>query len=557
MRVQVPQGHENTVNLLMQEVVKMTGQNIAIMDGTPFDAWIAIDGNAQQIYKEFRSRYHGDTECMVARDGSFFVRDNNDGFHEVEYVGDFDDTDEWCAACGVYLSDPENWYYCDYPSCDNRICVKCWNGPYVDTYCPAHQGAGVLRDQKSPEYTHPYPHDGGFTFGVEIEIDTEIPSALVERITIDEDEIVAGWNTDQSLGDGGIEVQTDVLDMRKLPALEKLIADIPDCGENAGGHIHVARTANQCASRWYWALRGLNESQCESLNMRHMRDDYWCALNHGEYTGKHTAVNNEHQDTIELRTFDCWYEGSAAKLVPAVKWIRAMWRFFEKHPRGTVKAETIEQYASCMADNVTDTPFVSLERRLEVARRTAAAVAFEQRRIRRERAANTRRRVEANIRKSRLARASHGDTRPARRDWANHENRRALRRESIDACLSNVTSAYAFPSRNLRPLHIYLQMATERIVERGETFRSLELFSIYHAAYSSSIWGGFEYSYNRRDTAQRVLGNILRSRVARASHGKPTTESLERTALRLYKRVGRPELNMRYARIRKNIANVK
>ncbi|WAX08739.1 hypothetical protein BP742P1_00006 [Bifidobacterium phage BP742P1] len=52
-----------------------------------------------------------------------------------------------------------------------------------------------------------------------------------------------------------------------------------------------------------------------------------------------------------------------------------------------------------------------------------------------------------------------------------------------------------------------------------------------------------------------MLENILRNRKARASHGKPTVESLERTALRLYKRAGRPELCARYARIRENIAN--
>lgn len=65
------------------------------------------------------------------------------------------------------------------------------------------------------------------------------------------------------------------------------------------------------------------------------------------------------------------------------------------------------------------------------------------------------------------------------------------------------------------------------------------------------IWNGCEYWSRHGSTAQWVIDNILRSRAARASHGKPTTESLERTALRLYKRAGRPELS---ARIRKNIA---
>lgn len=48
--------------------------------------------------------------------------------------------------------------------------------------------------------------------------------------------------------------------------------------------------------------------------------------------------------------------------------------------------------------------------------------------------------------------------------------------------------------------------------------------------------------------------NVVRSRIARESHGRPTAEPLERTALRLLKRAGRPELNERYARIRENLA---
>lgn len=124
--------------------------------------------------------------------------------------------------------------------------------------------------------------------------------------------------------------------------------------------------------------------------MRHIDDDYWCALDHGGYTGKHTAVNDEHTDTIDPRTFDCWYEGTANRLVPAVKWIRAMWRFFERHPRGTVSASLIERYASCMADNVTDTPRRTLDERLADARRVKAARKAEEERERQKRAAEIR-----------------------------------------------------------------------------------------------------------------------------------------------------------------------
>ena len=67
-------------------------------------------------------------------------------------------------------------------------------------------------------------------------------------------------------------------------------------------------------------------------------------------------------------------------------------------------------------------------------------------------------------------------------------------------------------------------------------------------------WNGYEYVNRNGDTAGRVIENIIRSRIARASHGKPTAEPLERTALRLLKRAGRPELSERYARIRKHIA---
>lgn len=92
------------------------------------------------------------------------------------------------------------------------------------------------------------------------------------------------------------------------------------------------------------------------------------------------------------------------------------------------------------------------------------------------------------------------------------------------------------------------------IVDHGESYRSLNRFGIYHAAGGEVIRDGYDYFYRSRTDAQWVLENILRSRVARASHGKPTTESLERTALRLYKRAGRPEPCGRYAQIRKNIA---
>lgn len=287
--------------------------------------------------------------------------------------------------------------------------------------------------------------------------------------------------------------------------------------------------------------------------MRHIDDDYWCSLTHGEYTGKHTAVNDEHANTIELRTFDCWYKGSANRLVPAVKWIRAMWRFFEKHPRGTVSASLIERYASCMADNVTDTPRRTLDERLAAARRAKAARKAEEERERQKRAAEIRRNVETNVGASRAARHSHGDTLLATLEYRRHEERRERGRKRVEKRLSAPELCYALPSRNLRPLHHYAQMATVMSMTGVEPI-PLYNFRLLHAYGDEIIWNGHEYVNRHGETAVRVVKNIVRSRIARASHGKPTVESLERTALRLFKRAGRPELNERYARIRKDIA---
>lgn len=525
---------------------------IAILGGEPYAEWIKRDGTAQRLYKTYCDKWPDGTAKCVAIGSEFYVRLQNGELRYIDIAADFDYESEWCAQCGVPIDSAGSEYYCcDVYGCDAVLCEDC-GGAGHGYYCPRHRGNELFSGCKECEYTYPYAsgHGGQFTFGVEIEIESELYEDFAQ--TVKDSDLIAGWNSDPSLEQNGVELQTDILDMSKLPALRRLVDGIPYYGENAGGHIHVARTANQCASRWYWALHGLDASQCKRLNMRHMSDNYWCELNHGEYTGKHTAVNDEHCDTIELRTFGCWYEDSAYKLVPAVKWIRAMWRFFEKHPRGTVKANVIERYSSCMADNVADTPRLTLNERLAAARRAAAARKAEEEWKRQERAAEIRRNVEKNVKASRRARASHGNPSTALHEWNYNQNQREYRRETIDGCLSNTMTAYAFPSRNLRPLHVYLDIATVRVVEKGETFRSLDNFRIYHAANRASIWDGFE---NGNRHAQRVLENILRSRVARASHGKPTIESLERTALRLYKRAGRPELSARYVRIRKGIAN--
>lgn len=529
---------------------------IAILGGEPYTEWIGRSGTPQYLFKTYCNRWpDGTAECVAIGD-EFYIRTQDGEMRRVYDDTDFEDETAWCAQCGTPI-DPSSVYYdCEAYGCDAIICETCEGTSEGDRYyCPRHRDDELLRSPTEAEYTYPYAFgDGGqFTLGVEIEMESELDTDFAKDIA--ESNLIAGWDSDQSLEHNGIELQSNILTMAQLPALRELIERIPDYGENAGGHIHVARTPNQCASRWYWALRGLDGAQCERLNMRHMSDDYWCELKHGEYSGKHTAINDEHQDTIELRTFDCWYAGSADKLEPAVKWIRAMWRFFEKHPRGTVGADVIEQYASCMADNVVDTPRLTLGERRAAAHRAAAARKAEEERERKEQAKAIRRNVEANVRASRRARASHGDTLRARQAWLDNQRRRAIRRKGIEKCLTDTAHPYAFPSRNLQPLHIYLRCATKMIVEHGASYRSLGRFRIYHAAGGEAIWDGCDYFRRSHTDTQWILDNILRSRKARASHGKPTVESLERTALRLYKRAGRPELCARYAQTRENIAN--
>ena len=309
-------------------------ERITIMGNEPYAEWIERDGNAQRLYKAYRYKWpDGDAQCVAIGD-EFYVRFNNGGgMRRVYNVDDFDDEDEWCAQCGTPIdTDGGEYYCCDVFGCDAVLCENCWGGMTCDCYCPRHRGAEAFMDAKEPSYAYPYAHrhDGQFAFGVEIEIESDMSEEFAENVA--NSDVIAGWDKDASLERNGVELQSNILNMSKLPDLQRIVEDIPEYGENAGGHIHVARTPNQCASRWYWALHGLDAAQCRLLNMRHLDDDYWCALTHGEYAGKHTAVNDEHADTIELRTFGCWYEGTADKLVPAVKWIRAMWRFSKSTP---------------------------------------------------------------------------------------------------------------------------------------------------------------------------------------------------------------------------------
>ena len=105
--------------------------------------------------------------------------------------------------------------------------------------------------------------------------------------------------------------------------------------------MHVRRTRRQTPSRWYWALKGLSDRQARNLNMRHTYYNRWCELRHGDYSGKDTAVNNTHADTIELRTFARWDDATATRLAVALEWAHHMWRYFESHELYQLKTADI------------------------------------------------------------------------------------------------------------------------------------------------------------------------------------------------------------------------
>lgn len=156
----------------------------------------------------------------------FYVRFNNgDGMRRVCSAADFDDEDEWCAQCGTPINpDGGEYYSCDVYDCDAVLCEYCGGSMTGDYYCPRHRGAEQFMDAKEPAYVYPYPFGNGkqFTFGVEIELESELSDDFVENVT--GSDIIAGWNKDVSLENrNGVELQSNILK-----------------------HAHVARIATDC-----------------------------------------------------------------------------------------------------------------------------------------------------------------------------------------------------------------------------------------------------------------------------------------------------------------------
>ncbi len=341
-----------------------------------------------------------------------------------------------------------------------------------------------------------------------------------------------------------MEYQSEPLTMTELPAMQTLIdgIDVKGAQHNSGGHIHVSRTDNQTEGRWYWALMGLTPDMCKAMNMRHAlprdeREDsvnssYWCSLCK-DYSGKHTAVNGDHSRTIELRTFSYWASDTAHRFTLAVKWVHAMWRFFQSHPKYSLETETIMSMSRTMFDAVKPQYFDAVtERVLSLNERSEKRKAELKARHDLEQAA-IRERVLENIKADKRARRAHWKRymKIAAREREQWANRRASRRAVIEGMLK---SPYcAFSAKNAR-LNYYRHCLDNEIMFVPRTV------IISNPATNATVCR-FETTYQVR----KVLDNLHENRRALKSHGvKPKYTGYQ--AQRLLVRLGLIESGQRY-----------
>lgn len=244
-----------------------------------------------------------------------------------------------CDSCDEYVC-RDCRYSCE--NCGDILCGECvqWSDQDDCAYCE-----NCLPESKAPAYSPERQrimnsHEHMFTVGLEIEI-----NGGHDHDKLKNHPLIAGYCTDGSLYHrDGLEYQTDILFTTDFDAINELVESIHCYGdepERAGGHMHVRRTRRQTPSRWYWALKGLSDRQARNLNMRHTYYNRWCELRHGDYSGKDTAVNDTHADTIELRTFARWDDTTATRLAVALEWAHHMWRYFESHELYQLKTADI------------------------------------------------------------------------------------------------------------------------------------------------------------------------------------------------------------------------
>lgn len=330
-----------------------------------------------------------------------------------------------------WKSDVNGDYYLTFypPTCSD--CEKpCLQGRSV---CRDHLHARFQEQNYAPLASFPGAylkafrhHTGAFLFGLEVEID-----GVQEReYELTESPIIAGCCYDGSLSDGGYEYQTKPLTLDLIPQMLTFLGKITESRDHySGGHIHVSRGRGQTAMRWYYALKGLTEEQCDMLNMRHMmghdvryraNGSYWCELKK-DFTGKGTAINDEHRTTIELRTFGRWTAETASKLIDAAEYLSAMWHFFHRCSRMKLKNADIERFSHRAAASVINHD-ITLEEKLENLRAIR-----EQRR--RKYLTERREAIMANIEADKLARKAHHYASTRRKLVRQERKRQQERRE--------------------------------------------------------------------------------------------------------------------------------
>lgn len=275
-----------------------------------------------------------------------------------------------CGACGERpgtrldeCADCRRWFCGDHlypcPACGRLLCSAC-----VDEHdcCPI--------GEKFPKYRSTAASK--FSYGVEIEV-----AGAHDQETMKKSRLIAGWCSEDSVDcPGAGEYQTQPL---TCPAdtmeLTRLISSIEPRGgvlSDAGGHIHVKRTKKQSALAWLVALEALGPRACKAMNMRHMfeGENYYCKPVY-VFTGKHVAVNDEHERTIELRTFGPWWGKTAGRLQPAVQWIHGMWDWFEAHDAACLiaaEATSVEDLPDVM-QSIADGTDAGVHEALEAASR--------------------------------------------------------------------------------------------------------------------------------------------------------------------------------------------
>lgn len=366
-----------------------------------------------------------------------------------------------CPICHKHVHPSSTNVFCceyEYPGWNNgRLChqyvhCECARSYRVSSYacyCPEHWHEDNYR---GPYDGKPW-YDSAFTFGLELEVDGTLKPD--KHDTLRTSPLVAGYCRDVSLRGVGLEYHTHPLTMMDVDALTDIVGGISSDirQRRSGGHMHVRRTKLQTAPRWYWALRAFTENDdmrtlaWEQLNMRHVLESrehdnasessYWCPLIHGDYSGKHTAVNDCHSLTIELRTFGRWDRDTAPRLANAVRWAHHMWRYFQNNPLHSLDPTAIMAESKRYALQLTRKPVWMMkgeERRRMMEERRAKREAERRERIRR-----MREHVLGNIKADKRARSAHWKRyrRVAERERNARLNAKRERRALIQARLDD------------------------------------------------------------------------------------------------------------------------